>query len=320
MLHAIALALALMLAASPVMAQDAPRPLAESLTGAAKDEYDKGMALWQTNRDPAKAIVKFLAAYEKSKDPRLLFNVALCARDLGQWTKVLTYARRFLDEAGTSASPEARSNADVLVRSAAPYVAKLAVQVNEPGAAIFVDDEPAGTTPLAQPLMVDIGKRRIRVTKPGFREHLREVNVVGSGDAPIDVTLERDVHEGRLVVRAGASDTISVDGKVVGTGRWEGVLPSGGHTLRVTALGMRAHQTEVVISDNQVRTVEVTLEREAKGAVPTWLWFAGGGLLATGAAIGGYFLLKPEDKKGEPFQGSLPPGNVQLPSFRFGGL
>jgi hypothetical protein len=319
MLRPIVLAFALMFAASPAFAQEPQKPLAESLSGGAKEDYDKGMALWQTNRDPAKAIVMFLAAYEKSKDPRLLFNVALCARDLGKWTMVLTYANRFLAEA-PNASAEAKSNADVLVRSASPYVAKLTVQVNEPGATIFVDDEPAGTTPLAQPLMVDIGKRRIRVTKPGFRDVAREVNVQGSGDAPITVALERDIHEGRLVVRAGTNDTITVDGKVVGTGRWEGVLPSGGHTLRVTAPGMRAHQTEVVISDNQVRTVDVTLEKEGKGAVPSWVWIAGGGLLVSGAAIGGYFIFKPEDKQGQPFQGTLPPGNVQLPGVRFSGF
>jgi hypothetical protein len=308
---------ALVLCSAPAFAQDPPKPLSETLSGEAKDDYEKGVALWQTNRDPGKAIVKFLAAYEKSKDPRLLFNVALCARDLSQWTKVLTYAKRYLAEAGDKASAQGKADADVLIRSAAPYVAKLTVTVNEPGATISVDDEPAGTTPLAEPLLVDIGKRRIKITKPGFREHLREINVTGTEGAPIDVKLERDVHEGKVAIHAGPNDTISLDGKVVGTGRWEGVLPSGGHVLKVSAPGMRTHQTEIVVTDNQTRTVEVTLERETKGGVPLWVWIAGGGVLATGAAIGGYFLFKPDDKVGQPFEGSLAPGIVRLPGFRY---
>lgn len=312
--------LALTLTSLPALAQSPapPAPLAESLSGEAKDDYEKGMALWQVNRDPAKAIVKFLSAYDRAKEPRLLFNVALCARDLGQWTRVLTYARRYLAEAGANATEQGRADADVLIRSAAPYVASLTVRVSEPGATVFVDDERAGVTPLAEPLLVDIGKRRLRASKAGFLDQTREVTVTGTGDAPVEITLARDVHEGRVVVVAGAADAIAIDGRAVAAGRWEGVLPSGGHTLRVTAPGMRTYQSEIVVSDNQTRTVTVTLEREVKPGIPTWVWIAGGGLLATGVAIGGYFLLRPEDKVGQPVQGTLNPGTIQLPTFRFG--
>ena len=37
--------------------------------------------------------------------------------------------------------------------------------------------------------------------------------------------------------------------------RWEGALPSGGHTLRVSAPGMLAYQAELTIEDDKARRV-----------------------------------------------------------------
>src|SRR5437867_3379084 len=57
----------------PAPAQPPPPPtLAESLTGAAKADYDAAHILYR-NGDYANALTKFQAAYDKSKDPRLFW-------------------------------------------------------------------------------------------------------------------------------------------------------------------------------------------------------------------------------------------------------
>jgi hypothetical protein len=48
--------------------------------------------------------------------------------------------------------------------------------------------------------------------------------------------------------------------------------------------------------------------KDDKGSM-TWLWIAGGAVLATGLGVGAYFVFKPEDE--EPVPGSL--GTVELP-------
>src|SRR5690348_11091354 len=56
-------------------------PLAESLTGEAKAEYESGKLLFE-HGDFAAAAVKFQHAYEVGKDPRLLWNVAAAEKQL----------------------------------------------------------------------------------------------------------------------------------------------------------------------------------------------------------------------------------------------
>ena len=48
---------------------------------------------------------------------------------------------------------------------------------------------------------------------------------VGGGSVlKISVKLVKEVHQGKLVIEAGPGDAISLDGKVVATGEWEGVV------------------------------------------------------------------------------------------------
>ena len=106
-------------------------------------------------------------------------------------------------------------------------------------------------------------------------------------------------HEGKLRVVAEPQDLLQIDGKVVGTGHWEGLLNSGTHSVYVTAKDKIAHQTEVVITDNQVSSLHVSLEDRPvqsaeRSGVPAWVWIAGGVLVA-GGGVGAYFLLKPHD-------------------------
>jgi hypothetical protein len=128
------------------------------------------------------------------------------------------------------------------------------------------------------------------------------------------VTLEKEVHEGTLIVNAGFHDTISIDGRPLATGRFDGRLPSGTHVIRITSPGMKPHQREVIVADNQVRTVDVSLEPEAKSGVPAWAWVTGGALLAGGMVLGGYFLFRPAERDAPPpVAGTAPPGVVLLP-------
>src|SRR5262249_31093404 len=56
-------------------------------------------------------------------------------------------------------------------------VGKLDITTNTPGWEISVDDEVVGKTPLAKPISVSIGKRRVSATKPGETSLTRTVEV-----------------------------------------------------------------------------------------------------------------------------------------------
>jgi hypothetical protein len=304
----------------PPAASGPPPPLTESLTGAAKDEYEAARLLYQDG-DYAGAKLKFERAHELSKDARLLWNMAAAEKNLRHYASVLRLLDRYLAEGGELLTPTDRADAQSVIDTVKSFVAKLTIEVNEAGAEVSIDDQVVGTSPLAEPVLVDMGTRRIRVEKAGFKSHVENKKLPGGGEVRVQVKLSPDRHEGTLRVVAGSGDTIRVDGKVVGKGQWEGKLPSGAHTLSVSASGKRTFQTDVVVSDDQTRTERVQLEAEAaagdpmrdRDSGPPWAWIGAGAALAVGIGVGAYFLLR--DDEAEPARaipGTIPPGSVQL--------
>lgn len=309
-------------AAAPAPPPEPPPPsapsLADTLTGEGKADYEAGKLLYGDG-DNAGALVKFTAAYEKAKDPRLLWNMAACEKNLRHYSNVLALVRRYLGEGDTLLTPADKTEAETLIKAIEPLTVSLELAVSEPGAKVFVDEKLVGETPLAAPVVVDLGLRRIRVQKEGFEEYKEDLTAGDSPKVKLVAKLEKVVHEATLSVTARPRDEISLDGTVRGLGTWKGIVPSGGHTLRVTAPEMRAYQAEIFLRDRETRNVNVTLEKEVKAAspVPTWLWIGGGVLLAGGVAVAGYYLFKPEDRPAETPVGTLDPGSVQA-SFPFG--
>ncbi|WP_437839601.1 PEGA domain-containing protein [Sorangium sp. So ce1153] len=318
--RAVAAALSVGLAAGVAAAQPAPaapappaaataeKPLSESLTGMAKAEHGAGAALFKDG-DYAGALARFERAYELSRDHRLLWNVALCQKNLRRYAKMLATLRRMEDDAGAALTARDKQDIAELIQAAEVYVSRLEVTASEAGATVFVDDEPVGTTPLAAPVPIDIGERRIRVSKPGFVDLVRQEKVVGGGSVAVLARLERAVHRGRLLVAAEQDGLIALDGKVVGKGRWEGSVPSGTHALRVTAPGMKPHEVAVLIRDEEHRRIDVSLERAPeRGGASRWLWIGGGAAIFAGALIAGALLFEPGTPAEQGSLGTVPLG------------
>ncbi len=296
------------------------KPLSETLTGPAKAEYEAGKILFQDG-DHKNALVKFQHAYELSNDARLQWNIGACEKNLRHYTRVLAALEKYQKDGGALLTEQDKQDAVDLTATVRTLVSSLKVTVNEPGAEVFVDDEKIGTTPLPGPVMIDVGTRKIRVSKPGFKEFVKVEAVAGAGDVSVTADLAVEIHQGRLVVEAGAKDAIYVDGKAVGIGKWEGTLPSGGHSLRVTAPGMIAYQSEVTIQDDKLRRLPISLEEQKGGGIPTkWLLIGGGSVVVIGGVIATIILTRPS---AEPIDGTIEPRVVPIHfgsgGFTFGG-
>ncbi|HSN99928.1 MAG TPA: PEGA domain-containing protein, partial [Candidatus Nanopelagicales bacterium] len=250
---------------------------------------------------------RFEEAYRLSRDHRLLWNIALCQKNLRQYAALLGTMRRLEQEAGAALTAEEQKDIVDLRQTAEALVSRVEIAASEGGATVLVDGVAMGTTPLAEPLVVDIGERKVRITKPGFQEFARTLRVEGGGRIGLAAVLEKEARRGRLVVQAGPEDLIAVDGRLMGKGRWEGAVPSGPHALRVSGPKMEAHQAEVLVRDGESRRVEVALNPAAKpGAGRVWLWVAGGAALLAGAAVAGAVLFEPGRPAEQGTLGSFP--------------
>ncbi len=291
------------------------RPLSEVLTGQAKSDYEAGKLLYEDG-DFAGASLKFKQAFEASKEVRLLWNMAACEKSLRHYGKVFKLVERYL-YLGRSVLPEQeQKDAAAFLDAMKAFVSRVKITVSEPDATIAVDDETVGTSPLMDPVLLDMGPRKIRVTKPGFNEFVDTLQVPGASELAFAVTLEKAVHEGRIVVAAGPENVVYLDGKVVGQGRWEASVPSGTHTVRVTGTGMRPYQSELVLADKETRSLEVTLDPEAKKEGNGVIWWVVGGVVAASAAGSiVYFATRNKETTAASsgsIVGTIQPGSVQL--------
>jgi hypothetical protein len=291
--------------AAAVVAPPAPPALSDSLTGVAKADYEAARILYDDG-DFNGALEKLKSAYELSKDPRLLWNMAACQKNLRHYSEVVTLVDRYLKVGAGFIADSERSDAVALLETMRAFVCELSVSTDA-GATVYVDERPLGTAPFAGPLLVDMGPRKIRISKTGFSDYVASPDLPGGSPVTISVQLSAENHRGRLRVVAEPADVIGIDGKTVATGLWEGLLASGTHAVFVSANGKVAYRTEVVVSDNQVNALHVSLQDEPKQAlveksgVPAWVWVAGSVLLV-GGGLGTYLLLKPSGAKYESGQ------------------
>jgi hypothetical protein len=297
---------------APAQPAAAPRPLSETLSGNAKADYEMGRLLFLSG-DYANSLAKFQHAYAVSSDARLLWNMVACASKMHRYKLVIALLDLLKKEGSTLLTAADWAKIAELDTSARSLVGHVQLTVDEPGAEVFIDDEPVGTTPLPAPVMIDAGVTRIRVVKRGFKDHVRSEQVAPGGRVSLVVKLERPVHLWMLAVVAGPGDRISLDGKPLGEGRWEGKVQSGGHTLRVIAPGMTPYQSEIVVQDDQTRRIQVSLVAVVKPGPPAWIWAAAGAAALVGAVVGGVVLLRPDPAP--PVDGTLA-GAVQT---SFGG-
>jgi hypothetical protein len=300
--------------------------LSDSLVGEAKQEYESAKLLYNDG-DYAGALLKFQRAHMLSKDPRLLWNMAVCEKQQRHYAQVLVWTQRYLAEGAAMMSADDRREATELVNVVQTFVSPLWVVCDEPDAEVWLDGVRIGTTPMTQPVIVDMGSRQVRVRKPGFREVTQAVEAAGSGkELRVAVKLEAIKHEGRLEIVARPGDDIWVDGRLVGRGRWEGPVSTGEHALRVSAPGMQDHESRVAVADGELRQLRVALDAapvapaatasppEDGGFSRTWWYVGGAAILTAGAVVGGYFLLRPDEEPApKPVPGTIDPGTIQMP-------
>jgi hypothetical protein len=277
-----------------------PTPLATSLKGEAKTEYEQAGMLFKDGDYPG-ALRRYEKSYEVQPDPRLLWNIAVCEKQLRHYAKVPPLVVTFLEKAAPLITDEERRTAQEFLQAVRALVGEITFACSDPNIDVLIDEahvEAACTAPLT----LEGGEHRLNASKSGFKPLTLTFNVPSGGAKSVSVTLEAEPQEARLSIQAKADDLIALDGRGVGNQTWSGVLSAGRHVVDVTAPGKKAYHAQIDIRARDDQTVTVTLEEEPS-SFPVWLLVAGGALVLAGAAVGGYFALRPGNP--QPIPGTL---------------
>lgn len=305
MKKALAIVALFLFSSGSVLAQtkptDTPKTLAESLTGEAKQYYDGAILLYSDN-DFDGALAKFSHAYDLSKDPRLLWNMAACEKAARHYHKTYDLIDRYLKEGAAVLTVDAQARAEETKRTLRDLFSPVELHVEPANATVFADMQPIGRG-------LDLGIHKLHVSADGFEPQDKVLDVPGRSPVVIEIKLKRVVAPAHLSVVAEAGAVILVDGKSA-TGQWEGAVPPGKHKVEVTANGKLPFFADVDLQEGGNRSMLVPLKD--RGGIPIWVWI-GGAVLACGAVVLTTALVVRAGESPPPLTGKL--GTIDLTHF-----
>lgn len=201
---ALAVALALPFAVTSLSAKPAlAQPKDKASLDEAKDRFKRGLALYKEGSLDA-ALVEFSRAYDLSPSWKILYNIAVVHRDQRNYVEALGAFERFLAGGGKQIDAAKKKEVDAEIEQLRKFVGKLAIAVNVAGAEVRVDDQLVGKAPLAGPIAVNAGKRRVSATAEGRTAASDLVTVAGGDEVKVTLSLAEPPKAEPVVVAPAA--------------------------------------------------------------------------------------------------------------------
>jgi hypothetical protein len=246
---ALAALLLLLHAPAPAYAQDAKTHLAAADTAAAKKDWAAAASAYRASN---------------AAEPSVQAAEGLANAEYQQKHDGDAYAAygKFVQDWGDKVAPYKKILAESRMKEIAARTGELTITVSEPGAAIAIDDKPAGVSPLPSPLRLPPGPHRVRITKDGFLPFDQTpASVVGVG-AALDAKLQPESAKGRVSVRekTGQPLRVLVDGVDQGDSPWAGVVDPGDHQVAGRGPGVAAAPQRVTVARGKTAEVELVAQ------------------------------------------------------------
>lgn len=157
-------------------------------TEEASERFRRGVKLYK-DEDYVAALVEFKRAYELAPNYRVLYNLGQTSRGLKDYASALTAYQQYLDEGGDEIDDDRRKEVEKIVEDLTARVGKLTITTNVDGAEVQIDDEVVGVTPLDEPIIVNIGKRRVGASRDGYAPAKRLIEVAGRDELDVELAL-----------------------------------------------------------------------------------------------------------------------------------
>jgi len=156
----------------------------------ASTRFRSGVAFYN-DKDFQAALVEFKRAYELAPNYKVLFNLGQTSRELDDYATALSAFEQYLREGGNEILPARRKDVRSFIDELKKKVGTITVETNVEGAEILVDDLPRGVTPLAAPVLVNVGRRKFSATLKGYNPTQRVVEVAGMEQSTVGLELTK---------------------------------------------------------------------------------------------------------------------------------
>lgn len=244
-----------------------PKSVAEMLSGQARTQFDLGVRLAERGQWSG-ARTAFNAAYEASKNPRVLFNVAIAERQMQRFAAAIDLFNRELTEGKGVLSPEEEKDIRAIIAGLESLIGSVVIEVSEPGADVYVDSDRVGQSPLPSALRFPIGKHNVRVSKSGFSDAIDAVEVKPRESAKLTMKLVPYVKTTLVTVNVvGAPNAVvKIDGREVGPAPYKGqvIVSAEPHQFTAEAPGYVATTQAAVVREGEPLSLTLAPAEEQK--------------------------------------------------------
>jgi hypothetical protein len=154
----------------------------------AASHFERGVKLYE-ELDWRAALIEFERAYSIAPHYAVLYNIGQSRYQLQDYAGALSAFDQYLALGGAQGPADVAGRVRATAEELRGRVARVLVTTNVDDAEIAVDDVVVGKTPLASPLVVSEGRRRIGAAKPGYASVVRTVDVAGKDSTEITLRL-----------------------------------------------------------------------------------------------------------------------------------
>jgi hypothetical protein len=172
--------LAMIAGPAPSARADSPAPISE-----AGRHFQRGVQLYN-EADYHAALIEFRRAYELAPNPTVLYNIGQTYYQLQNYAGALVAFGRYLTEAGPTAPH--RREVETTIDTLQTRVGKVAITNSPPGLDVTIDDELIGRTPIDEPIVVSIGRRKVAALRDGRPVENRFVDVAAGDTVKLTLT------------------------------------------------------------------------------------------------------------------------------------
>lgn len=189
------LCISLLLAPFAAHAQSAPEtpPAAAAPDANAKKEaarrFEHAIKLYEDS-DYVLALAEFERVYELVPDYRVLYNIGQVNIQLGRYARALRMLREYVTRGGNDLPPDRRTAVQADLAFLEARTATVKVDVQPQGAEVSIDGAVVGKAPLAEPVVVDVGERRVQARSSGYITVGQTLTLAGGDWRQITLKLE----------------------------------------------------------------------------------------------------------------------------------
>ncbi len=277
------------------------------------------------------ALERFEASAKLRSHPGTTYNIAICQRALGQYTRARVSFEQVLEQAEVqSLDASLLEDTRAILAELKRVLAQIQLTLSPKSAKLSIDGRPlsksgegkfvAGLREPGQPespsvstlsITLDPGPHLLLISRKGYADYVKRVNLRPGGK--LRVKLELSKLPASLRVQANRQRAaVSVDGVDVGTAPISLTRPAGTYRVEVQRAGFQPYVTDTRLRSGEQVTLRAVLDPEGVALSERWWFWAGIGVLAVGVGVTTYALTRPEPDR-PPLNGGSLGWTVEVP-------